>query len=161
MTSPITMINAKEFLDHGKYVPRDICLKSGKRKVPSFTFARKISPKHGGREITYEVIDNPSTHCKASNDWNRIVAVIPQGAAWQFKKWKYENPVDIFTRSLGYYIGMDGAPPPKELMTWNVKRGTLHRDKRGMDSVTYAGFWNSLDEWMAVHKREYFLVKEN
>lgn len=92
---------------------------------------------------------------KHSADWDRIVAVIPQGAEWQFKGWKYTQPVDIFSRTFGFYIGYEGAPVPKEVLNWNVKLNNVHRDKRGLDSVTFSNFWNSLDEWIAVHKPEY------
>jgi parafibromin len=39
-------------------------------------------------------------------------------------------------------------------MAWAIERGTLSREKRGLDSVTYAKFWNGLDHFMSVHKRE-------
>ena len=83
------------------------------------------------------------------------------GAGWQFKGWKKESPVDVFTDSYGFYISFEGTPIPKELQGWSVKKGVLSKDKRGLDSVVYASFWNGLDEWMNVHKREYLPVNND
>jgi parafibromin len=141
MTSPITMINAKEFFGSAKFIPRDVQLKNGVRKLPSVTFSRRIAGRLGGHMVEYEVMDNPTTRLKP-HEWDRVVAVIPQGAAWQFKGWRYSNPVDIFNKSYGFYIGIEKTPIPKDLTGWRVKKGWLNRDKRSLDSVTHASFWN-------------------
>jgi len=160
MTSPITVLNAIDFFKDATYVPRDIAIKKGARKVPSVTFKRRMPSRMGGHEYEYEIIDNPITRLKSSADWSRIVAVIAQGAPWQFKGWKYSAPVDVFGRSFGFYVGMDDSPLPKDVTTWNVKIGRLNRDRRGLDNVTFANFWNGLDQWMSVHKKEYFPTDE-
>jgi len=86
----------------------------------------------------------------------RVVAVIALGQSWQMKDWpgSYSNPVQLFNRTFGFYIGMEGDKIPTELQGWSVTQSKLNRDKRGLDSVTYASFWNALDEWMAIHKPE-------
>mmetsp|Transcript_60111 Transcript_60111/g.178222 ORF Transcript_60111/g.178222 Transcript_60111/m.178222 type:complete len:645 (-) Transcript_60111:350-2284(-) len=156
MTSPITMVNAKQFFQDSMFVPRDVAMRQGGRKrPPSITVRRRVAPRLGGGEVEYEIVDNPATRLQRSADWDRVVAVVAQGASWQFKGWKYFQPVDIFSRSFGFYIGMEGAPIPNEIKGWAVKIGTFNRDKRGLDSVTSAGFWNGLDEWMSVHKPHY------
>jgi len=157
MTSPITMINAQEFFSQAKFIPRDILLQQQQQKSrqSSIIFERRVTNRLGGGLVKYEIIDNPKTKFKSNADWDRVVAVIPQGAEWQFKGWKYQRPVDVFTKYFGFYVGMEGAPIPKEITQWNVKLGFLNRDKRGLDSVAFASFWNSLDEWMAIHKPEY------
>jgi len=161
MTSPITMINALDFFQKATFVPRDVKIKKmGRNKLPSITVERYVSSRCGGGKLTFEIIDNPTTKLRHAHEWDRVVAIIPQGAEWQFKGWRYTRPVDIFNRSFGYYIGIENAPVPKDVLKWNVKLGYLNRDKRGLDSVAYASFWNSLDEWMAVHKPEY-LLKDN
>ena len=161
MTSPITLLNSMEFFQKARFIPRNVILKTMSGPKPtSVTFKRSVSSRLGGGEIEYEIIDNPVRKLKRMEDWDRVVAVIAQGAAWQFKGWKMvrnrdANPVDVFSNAFGYYIGFEGAPVPKELLGWNVKKGALSKDKRGLDSVVYASFWNSLDEWMSVHKRNY------
>ena len=109
--------------------------------------------------LEYEIIDNP---CKLGNnpkEWERIVAVIVLGQSWQFKDWmksplSYNVPASLFDRVFGYYIYMDGDQVAPEVQQWAVKKSQLNRDKRGLDSVTYASFWNELDEWMKVYKAE-------
>lgn len=144
MTSCITMANATFFFGKDAvYVPRDQAMKrpdAGKRGG-TFSVTRKVAPRLGGGEITYDIIDNPTSRLK-DNEWNRVVAVVAQGASWQFKGWKYDNPVDLFSRSFGFYIGFEGANIPNELKGWNVKLGKVNKDRRGLDNVCLASFWN-------------------
>ena len=50
----------------------------------------------------YTVVDNGARLSRA--DWDRVVAVFAQGAAWQFKGWKRDAPVEIFSRALGVHL---------------------------------------------------------
>ena len=161
MTSPITLINSLDFFQNSHFLPREIAVKSLSGPKPtSVTVKRTVSSRLGGGTIEYEIVDNPDRKLKSASDWDRVVAVIAQGAAWQFKNWnmvrgREANPVDIFSKAFGYYIGFEGAPIPKELQGWNVKKGFLSKEKNGLDTVVYGSFWNGLDEWMSVHKRDY------
>lgn len=92
MTSPITIINAIEFLSHAKYVPREVMLKQrsatpSSEKQQPLSFTRKISSKYSSSGVNintnnssssnlleYEVIDNPCKFLKSRQDWERIVA---------------------------------------------------------------------------------------
>mmetsp|Transcript_940 Transcript_940/g.1991 ORF Transcript_940/g.1991 Transcript_940/m.1991 type:complete len:598 (+) Transcript_940:52-1845(+) len=167
MTSPITLVNAADFFGSAQFVPRDVALKKAggnasqlRKRGASVTVTHKVAPRLGGGEIEFEIVDNPSTKLQSPRDWDRVVAVVAQGAEWQFKSWQYSRPVDLFGRCFGFYIGIEGAPVPKELLQWNVKLGKVNRDKRGLDSVTYADFWNGLSEWMHVHKPEYLKMQQ-
>lgn len=161
MTSPITLVNSQLFFGKSNFIPREKCQKSKETKIE---ITRTVSSRHGGGSITYEIIDNPNKLLKNPSDWARVVAVVAQGESWQFKGWKmgwvdsnkkgFDSPVQVFSHSFGFYVGFEGAPIPNELAGWNVKTGFLSRDKRGLDSVVFAQFWNGLDEWMHVHKRE-------
>jgi len=155
MSSPITMANGYEFFANAKFVPRDA---SRKVQKPPSTFSRKVSTRLGGGGMQeYELMDNPTTKLgKDASEWQRIVAVVALGASWQFADWpgQYKEPVHLFGRTFGFYIGMEGDKIPSELQGWNVREGRLNRDKRGLDSVCYASFWNGLDEWMSIHKPE-------
>jgi hypothetical protein len=101
-------------------------------------------------------MDNPKSKLNNSHDWDRVVAVVALGQPWQFKDWPgpYGEPAQLFGRTFGFYVGMEGDVMPPEVMQWSVTRSKLNRDKRGMDSVTYASFWNALDEWMTIYKPE-------
>jgi parafibromin len=165
MTAPITLLNAHEFLKNGQFVPRDVMMsqQGRQRAVPTTTFTRNV-PNAGGNLLEYEIIDNPKKMLGYDlKEWDRIVAVIVLGQGWQFKDWPppYNDAVQLFSRSFGYYIGMEGSKLPSEVTGWAVTQAQLNRDKRGMDKVTNANFWNRLDEWMAVNKRELLPRQEN
>eukprot|EP00956_Cyclotella_meneghiniana_P010233 scaffold14139_cov74-Cyclotella_meneghiniana.AAC.5 len=144
MTSCITLVNAEFFLGkEATFIPRDVAAKRpdcGKRGV-TVHITRKLASRLGGGEIIYDIIDNPTTRLK-KEDWERVVAVIAQGASWQFKGWRYSDPVELFSRAFGFYVGYEGAVVPAELLKWNVKIGKLSRDRRGLDNICLAGFWN-------------------
>jgi parafibromin len=157
MTSCITMVNAGFFLGkEATFIPRDQAVKrpdAGKRGG-TISITRKLTSRLGGGDITFDIIDNPTTRLQ-KEDWNRVVAVIAQGASWQFKGWRYSEPVDLFSRAFGFYVGLEGAAVPNELKGWNCKIGKVSRDRRGLDNICLASFWNGLDEFMAVHKQGY------
>ena len=166
MTSPITLVNATDFFGNATFVPRDVALKKAggnaslaQLRKETVMVRHKVAPRLGGREIDFEIVDNPTTRLRNPADWDRVVAVVAQGAEWQFKGWRHAKPVDLFGRCFGFYVGIEGAPIPKELLGWNVKIGKLNRDKRGLDSVTFASFWNGLSEWMHVNKPEYLKLE--
>lgn len=157
MTAPITMLNAHEFFGNSRFVPREVMMKKGfhKTNIPS-TFSRRVGQRLGGGMVTYEIMDNPKVKLPTAKDWDRVVAVLCLGQGWQFKDWPghYSDPVRLFSCVYGFYTGMEGAKIPPELESWAVTKAKLNRDKRGLDSVTYASFWNGLDEFMAIHKPE-------
>ena len=156
MTSVVTMVNAPFFLgEDATYLPREAALKdprAGKRGG-TFSVTRRMASRLGGHELTYDVIDNPTTRLKRPEDWQRVVAVVCQGQAWQFKGWRHSDPVELFSRSFGFYVGLEGANVPAELRGWNVKRSSISRDRRGMDNVCMASFWNGVEEFVSVHKQ--------
>ena len=154
MTAPITMLNAYDFFANARFIPRDIMMKNKALQANSktTTFTRKM-PNVG--LVEFELVDNPRK-LQTKEDWERVVAVLVLGHAWQFKDWpgKYSNPVDLFAKTFGFYIGMEGDKLPSDLEGWACQRGYVHRDKRGLDSVTYASFWNSLDDWIKINRPE-------
>ncbi len=157
MTAPITLLNAHEFFGNSRFVPRDVMMKKGfhKTNIPS-TFSRRVGQRLGGGMVTYEIMDNPKVKLPTAKDWDRVVSVVCLGQGWQFKDWPghYSDPVRLFSSVFGFYAGMEGAKLPKELESWAVTQAKLNRDKRGLDSVTYASFWNGVDEFMAINKPE-------
>ena len=91
----------------------------------------------------------------SSGDWERVVAVFAQGAAWQFKGWKREAPVDIFSRSLGVHLMYDDERPSKNVMAWNVRILKISKSKRHLDKPVHLDFWRQLDEFVRVHNPSY------
>ena len=167
MTAPLTLANAHEFLANARFVPRDVMVKTAKASSspPPTTFTRTIKTSSGGGAaaggslLEYEIVDTPRKLGNNPREWERIVAVIVLGQAWQFKDWmqhpiSYNVPATLFDNVYGFYIAMEGDKIPQDVSGWAVTSAKLNRDKRGLDSVTYASFWNGLDEWMKVYKSE-------
>lgn len=158
MTAPITLINALDFFANGQFIPRDVAMKQGRalRTNQKITFKRQVRTTSSSGVVEYEIIDNPKKLGTSMKEWDRIVAVVALGQSWQFKDWymEYSNPVQLFARTYGFFLTMEGDRIPQEVGSWKVRQAKLNRDKRGLDSVTFASFWNGLDEWMSVHRRE-------
>jgi parafibromin len=162
MTAPLTLVNAHEFLCNARFVSRDAMMKQQQQKglrAPPTTFTRTIKSGLSTSLLEYEIIDNPRKLGPNAKEWERIVAVIVLGQSWQFKDWlqqpvAYNVPATLFDRVYGFYISMEGDKIPADVAGWAVQKSQINRDKRGLDSVTYASFWNGLDEWMKVYKAE-------
>jgi hypothetical protein len=76
MSSPITLLNAEDFLCQAKYTPADDKKKSGCTKPKSLQISRKVSNKYGGKELKYDIIENAQR--LSAEDWTRVVAVVAQ-----------------------------------------------------------------------------------
>ena len=160
------MLNAYEFLSKGRYVPRDVLLKQqregggARRGTAATTFTRQVGGATAAGNaglVEYEITDNPKRLLGTDpKEWERIVAVFVLGQKWQFADWffDYSNPVKLFSKVFGFFVSLEGDTIPDDAKGWAVRHAKLNRDKRGLDSVTSVAFWNGLDEFMAVHKRE-------
>ncbi|CAM9117455.1 unnamed protein product, partial [Heterosigma akashiwo] len=85
-------------------------------------------------------------------DWDRVVAVVVQGAAWQFKGWKYPQPLDLFNRYLGIYFQYEDEKIAAAVQQWNVKTLRINKHKRHLDQVAQNEFWRITNEWLSVHR---------
>ena len=154
MTAPVTILNGYDFFADARFIPRDAMMKDKTLQANSkkTTLTHKMA---GVGLVEYELLDNPRK-LTTREDWERVVAVLVLGHKWQFKDWpgKYSDPVQLFANTFGFYIGSEGEKISADLEGWSCKRAVLHRDKRGLDSVTHASFWNSLDEWIKIHRPE-------
>jgi parafibromin len=130
MTAPITLMNAHSLFCDARYLPRDVLVKQGRHRNPPTTFTRNVRlPGMSGTSlIEYEIVDNPKKLGDV-REWERIVAVIVLGQSWQFKDWPkpYNNPVHLFSQTLGFHISLEGDKIPPESHQWAIERGQLNR----------------------------------
>jgi len=167
MTAPIILMNAYEFLANGRYVPRDVIVKQQRQRgagnvpvAPITTFTRQVggtAASSNPGQVEYEITDNPKRLLGMDPaNWDRIVAIFVLGQKWQFADWvkDFRDPVHLFNKAFGFFVSLEGDKIPEDVQGWAVRRAKLNRDKRGLDSVSSAAFWNGLDEFMSVHKRE-------
>lgn len=64
----------------------------GLKKPERVTVERK---KANGQSVPYHVVDSVATF--KQSDWDRVCCVFVAGQLWQFKGWKWEKPVELFS----------------------------------------------------------------
>lgn len=164
-----SMLNIKEFLEKGKYVSARDQKKNGVRKPANLELRRAVdqsgmkesvdasgNPANDSKskdgsskdELTFKIVDNVSR--LSSRDWPRVVAVLVNGQPWQFKGWKYQFPVEVFSKVQGVYIYMTGDTERGEVVKqWNVKQLEIHPTKRHLDKLTAKSFWDLVIQHVA------------
>jgi hypothetical protein len=162
MLSMLTFHNAREFLENGSFVSMQEMRSRGgmaTAALSSLTIVRRPGGKTSSAK--YELVCNPRK--LTSSDWKRVVGVVCTGQGWQFKNWpwwendqskKGDNGVsDIFRNMCGFVFHYDDTAPPPETKNWAVKILALSRTKRHDDVKVQTQFWESIDAYCNVHKR--------
>ncbi len=89
LTTNLTLYNAQDFLEQGVFVS-SIDKRTASSKKPVSVTIKSFADK----STVYEVLD--STAKLKEQDWERVVAVFALGQQWQFKGWKWSEPVELF-----------------------------------------------------------------
>ena len=90
-TALLTLVNAADLLERNTYVTPAQKRQQGAKKEPVV----KVSRTRGDGVVqSFKLVDDPRR--LSDSDWKKVVAVVAQGAAWQFKGWKVSQPVDLF-----------------------------------------------------------------
>lgn len=157
-TAIITMYNIQDFLLSSRFLTTvDAKNQSASPKQSLLTLERIAAD---GRKQSYQIIDNPAR--LSLEDWARVSAVFVHGPAWQFKGWKWDNPVELFENSIlpfhfvlvyvflvcGFYLNFDDATVDPTVASWNVHKLTISRSKRHLDSTAVLKFWETLDRFL-------------
>ncbi|CAM9124173.1 unnamed protein product [Chrysoparadoxa australica] len=146
----ITLYNAQEFLQDGRYVPvNDKKAGAGRERKPTEAVVERFIPA-SGRKMTFRIIDNPTRLRK--KDWDNVVCVLVQGAAWQFKGWEFDQPVTLFQHCLGVHVKYDDVQVDERVASWNVRILEVNKHKRHRDKPSSLEFWRMVDEFMLVHR---------
>jgi len=98
--------------------------------------------------IRFIVVDSPE---KFKPDyWERVVAVFTTGQEWQFRTYKWSNPVDLFREVRGFYVGWEGERPPDVVRRWGtgVQCFAVDRGRRFRDREVCEKFWEGVQGWM-------------
>lgn len=147
----ITFINGREFFEEGSFVETREMRRRG--AATTSTVARmRIRRKPGGNcDIAeYEVVCVPSK--LTESEWDRVVAVVCIGQAWQFKGWPdYDDQLpdkgisNILRKTCGMVFHYDDSPPPRDSKNWPVKFLPLSRTRRHDDIKLRGLFWDYID----------------
>lgn len=143
MTSLLTILNAPDFLQDGRFVTTEAKRAAGAKKEPAVIIERRT----GNTEpVKFRVIDNPTR--LNDREWNRVVAVFALGKQWQFSSWKHSEAVKLFQRTLGVYLKYDDEETPDTIKKWNVHVLSISKEKRHLDQPVMFEFWRLLEEFM-------------
>lgn len=75
-----------------RYVDSQELRDQGVKKAERVTVERK---KANGQSVPYHVVDSVAQF--KQSDWDRVCCVFVAGQLWQFKGWKWEKPVELFS----------------------------------------------------------------
>jgi parafibromin len=145
----------KDFLQEGNYIETTVKRSQNPEKPERIQLSRK-NPTTGVTTI-YNVIDNVDR--LRPEDWDNVVAVFASGHAWQFKKWKWEEPVDLFSNVKGFFLRYGDAATDSVANQWNVVPLDIYRHKRHLDAQCIHKFWTLLEEWIQAN-RPYLLAAQ-
>ena len=144
-SSLLTMVNVKSFLEDGVFVPPT----TSSETPPNFLRVSRLLPTiHPSTPIRFDVVDSPD---KFKPDyWDKVVAVFTTGQEWQFRSYRWSNPVELFREVRGFYVGWEGERIPETVARWgtgvtvfNVERGRRFRDREVCEK-----FWEGVEKWM-------------
>jgi parafibromin len=124
-----------------------MCLQLQERKPTELLIERTLP---SGKQLVYKLVDNPTR--LRPREWEQVVCVVVQGAAWQFKGWVYDQPVKLFDYALGVHFKYDDTALDKRVSDWNVKVLEINKYKRYQDTNSSLEFWRLLDSFMMVNK---------
>jgi parafibromin len=130
-SSLINIYNIKDLLEGGSFVP------PAEAKSKATQRESRIKIHHDGREFI--VVDSPAS--LSADEWSAVMAIFVTNAAWQFKGWPVDNPVDLFQRHKGFYATFEDLKIEEPVASWRVHRLLISRNKRHLDSSVSFDFW--------------------
>uniref|UniRef100_A0A1I7YSV7 CDC73_C domain-containing protein n=1 Tax=Steinernema glaseri TaxID=37863 RepID=A0A1I7YSV7_9BILA len=144
--SLITLLNARDILQDMNFIKHED--KKGEKRPTEVLVLRSKEDKPSAR---FRVIDNPMK--LSGDDWDRVVAVFAQGAAWQFKGWRWNgNPTDIFSNVAAFHLKYEGDRTDANIEMWNVTVISIPKTKRHLDKANFGKFWQILERHMQKNK---------
>ncbi|KAJ2829831.1 accessory factor associated with RNA polymerase II [Coemansia erecta] len=152
-TAMLNMYNIKELLQDHEFVDSRALLEQGGQK-PRELFVEHIMPSTG-QTMRFRVVDSVQDFGEA--DWNSLVCVFTQGAAWQFKNWIWKSPEEVFQNCLGLYPKHQDEQPKESTRSWSITPLNIERNKRHMDRATVSGLWAGIEQFMARNKPDFFI----
>ena len=140
-SSLINMHNARKFFEEESFIsPQEGRAQGPVRKEIRLKINRK------GSNQVYYIIDNVNR--LKIEDWANVVAVFVQGESWQFKGWKWESPVELFSQVKGFWLKYEDEDRHCEASNWNVEILNISKSRRHLDSAAVNQFWSTLDAFM-------------
>ncbi|THH08708.1 hypothetical protein EW145_g2536 [Phellinidium pouzarii] len=161
-TSLITMYNVRLFLQEATFEnPTDARARANAEgntrpedMIPIYRKHTHIDSSGQERETQakYLVVDGVEALAKFGTDaWDRVVAVLTTGQAWQFKPYKWAEPKTLFHHVKGFYVSWANDPPNVKIKDWNVTELKARRQVSSGELLEVAGFMD-IGEQTVAHK---------
>ena len=148
-SSLLRMSNIKSFLDEGIFIPPN----STDTTTSNFLQMQRLLPSISSAPLRFILVD--STSMFKPSYWSRVVAIFTTGQPWQFKSYKYPNPIELFTHFPGVYVGWEGENEPDNVKAWgrgvmsvNVDKWTGSEKGRWRDREVVERIWGRVEEGM-------------
>lgn len=139
-TALLQLSNVKPFLEDGMFV------EPGHRPDTNLIMVNHPLENLVPAAHRIMVVDNVDLFTKPEY-WDRVCAIFTTGQAWQFAKYKYPQPEQLFQHYPGFYLGYQGEPAPAALAGWNIREIKVDRgDKRFRDKMIVRDFWIDLEK---------------
>ncbi|KAK7048495.1 CDC73-C domain-containing protein [Favolaschia claudopus] len=162
-TALITMHNVKRFLQESIFEPsqeaRQRAVAEGNPRPEDMIpiYRKRTSIDSSGKEhetqARYFVVDSVEALGKFGPDaWDRVVCVMTTGQAWQFRPYKWSEPIQLFHHVKGIYVSWSNDPPNAKIKDWNVTELKIDPLRRHVDKSVVAHFWKILDTWTSANK---------
>ncbi|KAF7314495.1 CDC73-C domain-containing protein [Mycena kentingensis (nom. inval.)] len=162
-TALITMHNVKRFLQEATFEPsqdaRQRATAEGNPRPEDMIaiYRKRTSIDSSGKEhehhARYFVVDSVEALGKFGPDaWDRVVCVMTTGQAWQFRPYKWNEPIQLFHHVKGIYVSWSNDPPNPKIKDWNVTELKIDPMRRHVDKSVVAHFWKILDTWTSANK---------
>ena len=146
-TAVLNLYNIKQFLEDMHYVSaEEIMAKNPSEQKPDFVYVtRRKHPQAG--DIRFKVVDSFLNFDDAT--WDRVVAVMVSGQAWQLKGWrKWSTPAEIFANVKGLHVYFDDAKVSDQVKGWNVSFLPIKHQSRNKDIIQVHEIWRQIDSHM-------------
>lgn len=145
-TSLITLTNIKDFLENGHFVdPSEVVARKPALGIVTLEHASERLAPAAHRVM---VVDNVDIFTKPEY-WDRVVGIFTTGQTWQFAKYKWPKPEELFQHYAGFYVLYLGDVVPRQIGEWNLTEIRVDRgDKRFRDKMIVKDLWAVLEKAM-------------
>lgn len=147
----INLLNVKSFLSDGLYVPITEIQDIYQQRPEYVMIERQIKASHGsGLRTTvkrYKIVDSADN--LRPSDWDKVIAAFVTGQTWQFSKWKWNEPAELFGKIRGFCVKYVDDPPPGLVGKWSVVQLLIHRTWRHNDLSAANIFWKEVDNFLS------------
>lgn len=148
-SSLLRMSNIKSFLSDGLFIPPN----ATDTQTSNLLQLQRLLPSISSSPLRFILVD--STSLFKPPYWSRVVAIFTTGQPWQFKSYKYPNPVELFTHYPGVYVGWEGENEPENVKNWGrgvmsvkVDKWTGSEKGRWRDREVVERIWGRIEEGM-------------